>query len=384
MSKKGDLKNEKAVVFCIFFFFFPFPKTMMTESSTVMPVHDETVKLTKPKGPMTIQKRGTVITVILRPHNTNFQTRTLELRDKVRIRIGRQTSAKTVPTVHNGYFDSKVLSRQHAEIWCDKTKVFIKDVKSSNGTFVNGSRLSNECEESEPKELKNQDEIEFGIDIVNDNGAVMYHKVSCSVHIFSMPLSQVDDAIIKDLSNTSQVQIYPDPHLSRKTSTSSINTLSSVNTAENGSVITTTTAGKRAKKLESVLAKLHAEIEKSRLVENELKSIKDTVMDLDKVFGQEKMRKTDELQFKLTQAETKIKLFDEKWRQQTRSILTAKNELQRLEKELAKADDWKIERSKLMQELLDEQKKSRLLHEQLKKQGNFLDAFQVYYKLFFI
>lgn len=50
MSKKGDLKNEKAVVFCIFFFFFPFPKTMMTESSTVMPVHDETVKLTKPKG----------------------------------------------------------------------------------------------------------------------------------------------------------------------------------------------------------------------------------------------------------------------------------------------------------------------------------------------
>lgn len=119
---------------------------MMTESSTVMPVHDETVKLTKPKGkterrrrkkkakqlvsycllmlgPMTIQKRGTVITVILRPHNTHFQTRTLELRDKVRIRIGRQTSAKTVPTAHNGYFDSKVLSRQHAEIWCDKTKV---------------------------------------------------------------------------------------------------------------------------------------------------------------------------------------------------------------------------------------------------------------------
>lgn len=74
-------------------------------------------------GPMTIQKRGTVITVILRPHNTHFQTRTLELRDKVRIRIGRQTSAKTVPTAHNGYFDSKVLSRQHAEIWCDKTKV---------------------------------------------------------------------------------------------------------------------------------------------------------------------------------------------------------------------------------------------------------------------
>jgi pSer/pThr/pTyr-binding forkhead associated (FHA) protein len=50
-------------------------------------------------------------------------------------------------------------------------QVYIKDVKSSNGTFVNGERLSNECEESEPKELNNQDEIEFGIDIINDNGS---------------------------------------------------------------------------------------------------------------------------------------------------------------------------------------------------------------------
>ncbi|CAO3656465.1 unnamed protein product [Mucor hiemalis] len=89
----------------------------MTESSQVMPVQlDETVKLGKPKGPMTIQKRGSVFTVILRPHNTNFHTRTLELRDKVKLRIGRQTSQKTTPTAYNGYFDSKVLSRQHAEI----------------------------------------------------------------------------------------------------------------------------------------------------------------------------------------------------------------------------------------------------------------------------
>lgn len=94
-----------------------------------------------------------------------------------------------------------------------KKQVFIKDVKSSNGTFVNGSRLSNECEESEPKELKSQDELEFGIDIVNDNGAVMYHKVACTVHVFPVPLSQVDDGIIKELSNHSQVQVFPDPHV---------------------------------------------------------------------------------------------------------------------------------------------------------------------------
>jgi pSer/pThr/pTyr-binding forkhead associated (FHA) protein len=50
-------------------------------------------------------------------------------------------------------------------------QVYVKDVKSSNGTFVNGERLSNEGEESKPKELHDQDEIEFGIDILNDNGA---------------------------------------------------------------------------------------------------------------------------------------------------------------------------------------------------------------------
>ncbi|KAG2204954.1 hypothetical protein INT47_002578 [Mucor saturninus] len=321
---------------------------------------------------MTIQKRNSVFTVILRPHNTHFQTRTLELRDKVRIRIGRQTSAKTTPTAYNGYFDSKVLSRQHAEIWCDKTKVFIKDVKSSNGTFVNGSRLSNECEESEPKELKSQDELEFGIDIVNDNGAVMYHKVSCTVHVFPVPLSQVDDGIIKELSNQHPVQVYPDPHLSRKSSTSSINTVATV---ENGSLVTTT---KRAKKLENVLSKLQAEIEKSRQVENELKSIKDTVMDLDKVFNQEKMKKSDELGEKLSLAEAKIKSFNEKWKHQTQAIQTAKLELHRLERELAAHDAWKLEKEKLLSELEREQAKTKLLQEQLKRQQfGFLDACQI-------
>jgi hypothetical protein len=30
------------------------------------------------------------------------------------LRIGRQTNQKTIPTATNGFFDSKVLSRQHA------------------------------------------------------------------------------------------------------------------------------------------------------------------------------------------------------------------------------------------------------------------------------
>lgn len=41
---------------------------------------------------------------------------------------------KVKPTHTNAIFDSKVLSRSHAEIWADKGKVYIQDTKSSNGT----------------------------------------------------------------------------------------------------------------------------------------------------------------------------------------------------------------------------------------------------------
>ena len=114
------------------------------------------------------------------------------------LRIGRQTNAKTVPTAVNGYFDSKVLSRQHAEVWADKEtgKIWIKDVKSSNGTFVNGVRLSAENRDSEPHELREQDTLELGIDIVSeDQKSIVHHKVSAKVElagIYPNPPSLLD------------------------------------------------------------------------------------------------------------------------------------------------------------------------------------------------
>ena len=38
-------------------------------------------------------------------------------------------------------------------------QIFIKDVKSSNGTFINGERLSAEGVESEAFELKSEDVV---------------------------------------------------------------------------------------------------------------------------------------------------------------------------------------------------------------------------------
>ncbi|KAF2752269.1 hypothetical protein M011DRAFT_20203 [Sporormia fimetaria CBS 119925] len=99
------------------------------------------------------------------------------------IKIGRQTNNKTIPTIGNGYFDSKVLSRQHAEVWADRSgKIWIRDVKSSNGTFVNGQRLSPENRDSDPHELGVGDMLELGIDIVSeDQKTIVHHKVAARV-----------------------------------------------------------------------------------------------------------------------------------------------------------------------------------------------------------
>ncbi|KZF19246.1 hypothetical protein L228DRAFT_49432 [Xylona heveae TC161] len=122
--------------------------------------------------------------LILLPMNGTFERKTITVPFYPEVlRIGRQTNAKTIPTPLNGYFDSKVLSRQHAEVWADRSgKVWIRDVKSSNGTFVNGQRLSPENRDSEPHELRDQDMLELGIDIVSeDQKTVVHHKVAARV-----------------------------------------------------------------------------------------------------------------------------------------------------------------------------------------------------------
>lgn len=58
----------------------------------------------------------------------------------------------------------------------------IRDVKSSNGTFVNGYRLSPENRDSEPHQLNEGDTLELGIDIVSeDQKSIVHHKVSARV-----------------------------------------------------------------------------------------------------------------------------------------------------------------------------------------------------------
>ncbi|MCJ1474545.1 hypothetical protein MMC13_003203 [Lambiella insularis] len=130
--------------------------------------------------------------LVLLPMNGTFERKQIAVPLFPEIlRIGRQTNAKTVPTPLNGYFDSKVLSRSHAEIWADRnSKIWIRDVKSSNGTFVNGVRLSPENRDSEPHELREHDMLELGIDIVSeDQKSIVHHKVSAKVEHAGIPNS---------------------------------------------------------------------------------------------------------------------------------------------------------------------------------------------------
>jgi pSer/pThr/pTyr-binding forkhead associated (FHA) protein len=87
------------------------------------------------------------------------------------IRVGRYSERDNIPEVPANVpsaaavgFKSKVVSRKHCELWCKDGNWFIKDVKSSSGTFLNHIRLSQPNIESKPFQIKDGDIIQLGID----------------------------------------------------------------------------------------------------------------------------------------------------------------------------------------------------------------------------
>jgi pSer/pThr/pTyr-binding forkhead associated (FHA) protein len=147
------------------------------------------------------QSYGGGITIILEPLNDTFQQKRVTLSEGDSIKIGRMTNKSTTPTESNGYFDSKVLSRNHAEIIYRNNQVYIKDSKSSNGTFINGKRLSAEGKESSPVDLKHGDDLEFGVDIVNEQDKkLLFRKVAAKVY-FSQAGNELYDVGINGIEH---------------------------------------------------------------------------------------------------------------------------------------------------------------------------------------
>ncbi|XP_063674700.1 myosin-2 heavy chain-like isoform X4 [Bolinopsis microptera] len=92
-----------------------------------------------------------------------FERREIEVFEEVK--VGRSVArCKTSPD--NAIFDCKVLSRSHAVLWYQDGSIWIKDTASSNGTFINNTRLSRGGEESEPFRISSGDEIQFGVDVM--------------------------------------------------------------------------------------------------------------------------------------------------------------------------------------------------------------------------
>lgn len=97
-------------------------------------------------------------------------SRTLPSGNEV-IRVGRYSERDSQPAVPANVpssapvgFKSKVVSRRHCEFWYEEGKWYIRDVKSSSGTFLNHIRLSPPGQESKPFPVNDGDVVQLGID----------------------------------------------------------------------------------------------------------------------------------------------------------------------------------------------------------------------------
>jgi pSer/pThr/pTyr-binding forkhead associated (FHA) protein len=97
-------------------------------------------------------------------------SRTLPTAEAV-IRVGRyserdgSTEVKSnLPSAAPVGFKSKVVSRRHCEFWCENSQWYIRDVKSSSGTFLNHLRLSPPGVESKAYPVNDGDVVQLGID----------------------------------------------------------------------------------------------------------------------------------------------------------------------------------------------------------------------------
>lgn len=77
-------------------------------------------------------------------------------------KLGRPAGTKIKPDVANGYFDLRVLSRNHAAMFIDPAsgQLMIHDLGSSNGTYVNEEKITDD-----PVAIKIGDVINLGFNI---------------------------------------------------------------------------------------------------------------------------------------------------------------------------------------------------------------------------
>ncbi|KAG0048572.1 hypothetical protein BGZ83_006480 [Gryganskiella cystojenkinii] len=202
--------------------------------------------------------------LVLEPTNNSFAIKSLELPEQSHIKIGRQTGVTTSPQPTNGYFDSKVLSRVHAEVWAENGKVYIRDLKSSNGTFLNGRRLCPENVESDPFVLNQNDNLEFGIDILDENGSLLHEKVACKIYIsrmngYSTSKNGTQESLVKSKSGSPNGSIH-----------------------NSGSTTTVVTSGGQSTNIDLIISRLQSELSRSQETNSDLGVLKQGLGELER------------------------------------------------------------------------------------------------------
>ncbi|KAG0199010.1 hypothetical protein BGX33_011939 [Mortierella sp. NVP41] len=96
------------------------------------------------------------------PRSLHFEVVDKDVPDGFVLKIGRFTDKQALP--NRVTFKSKVVSRGHAEIYTERGRFYIRDTKSSSGTFLNHARLSPPGVESKPTLLKDGDVVQLGVD----------------------------------------------------------------------------------------------------------------------------------------------------------------------------------------------------------------------------
>ncbi|KXN91590.1 putative E3 ubiquitin-protein ligase dma1 [Leucoagaricus sp. SymC.cos] len=128
---------------------------------------------TTPANPNTLAHRIRLVPHLDTRRSLRFDPIGRDLREgDPALRIGRFTDRSglglaAINSVNSNKlaFRSKVVSRAHAEIWVEAGgKFFIRDTKSSSGTFLNHVRLSAANAESRPFQIKDGDILQLGVD----------------------------------------------------------------------------------------------------------------------------------------------------------------------------------------------------------------------------
>ncbi|GMM35735.1 Far10 protein [Saccharomycopsis crataegensis] len=133
-------------------------------------------------------------TVVLTSLNGTFEKKSLVIPYHPDVlKLGRPAGTKIQPTSTNGYFDSRVLSRNHAQLFADINtgKIYLKDLGSSNGTFVNDEKIASD-KDAQPTEIKKGDVIDLGFDIESHQN---HRKIS----------AKVENILIRALTSSSMV-----------------------------------------------------------------------------------------------------------------------------------------------------------------------------------